>query len=217
MAIKTYALTTVQRAADFIGLGTITAGSTKDTILQRLIDSVTDFIEHHIGYRVQLATYSNEEYDTERGDTLLLKRFPIGTFTNLQRRNSALNEDDWETIDSSFYHVDTDTGIINGAGGWRFARSRKGYRVNYTAGYDIDTTDKFLQATDGGADLELAAWMLITTVYNRRKGGTGIQSESIGDYRVVYAGAMMENKDILSLLDKFKKIEAQGQITPVNT
>ena len=217
MAIKTYALTTVQRAADFMGLGTIVANSTKDTILQRLIDSVTDFIEHHIGYRVQLATYTNEEYDTERGDTLLVKRFPIGTFTRLQRRNSALNETDWETVDSSFYHVDTDTGIINGAGGWRFARSRKGYRVTYTAGYDIDTSTKFLQATDGGADLELAAWMLIATVYNRRKGGTGIQSESIGDYRVVYAGAMMENKDILSLLDKFKKIEAQGPITPVNT
>ena len=216
MAIKAYALTTVQRAADFLGLGTIVSNSTNDKRLQRLIDSVTDFIEHHIGYRVKQTTYSNEEYDTEKGSTLLLDKFPISTFTNLQRRSSALNDDNWETVDSNLYHVDNDSGIITGAGGWLFARTIKGYRVNYTAGFNFDNTATFLQDTEG-SDLELAAWLLISTLFSRGKGGVGIKSESIGDYRVVYAKSLMENEDIQALLDKFKKIEPIGPLTPRNT
>lgn len=216
MAIKSYALTTVQRAATFIGLGTITAGSTNETVLERLIDSVTEFIENYIGYRVQQTTYTNEEYDTEKGQTLLLDNFPVSTFTRLQRRNSALNEDDWETVDTDFYHTDLDAGMLLAAGGWKFVRTRRGYRCTYTAGYNFDNSATFLQNTEG-ADLELAAWLLISTLYNRRKGGAGILSESIGDYRVVYAKSLMENEDIKALLDKFKRIEAQGPLTPVNT
>lgn len=215
MAIKTYALTTIQRTADYIGLGTITAGSSTETILERLIDSVTEFVENYIGYRVKKTTYTDEEYDTQKGDTLLLRHFPVSTFTQLQRRNSALNADSWETIDGEFYHPELATGIINGAGGWRFARTRKGYRATYTAGYDFDNSATFLQDTEG-ADLELAAWMLITTIYNRRKGGVGIKSEAIGDYRVVYARSLMESEDIKALLDKYRKIDYEGPLTPIN-
>lgn len=216
MAIKSYSLTTVQRAADFLGLGTITSGSTKDTLLERMIDSVTEFVENYIGYRVQQTTYTNEEYDTEKSDTLLLNNFPVSTFTRLQRRNSALNDNDWETIDSNLYHVDLESGVINGAGGWLFARTRKGYRCTYIAGYDFDLTDTFLQDTEA-ADLELAAWLLVSTVFNRGKGGVGIKSEAIGDYRVVYAKSLMENEDIKALLDKYKRIEVLGPLIPRNT
>ncbi len=216
MAIKTYALTTIQRTADYIGLGTISVGSTTETILERLIDSVTEFVENYIGYRIQLTTYTNEEYNTQKGDTLLLRHFPVGTFTRLQRRTSSLNAASWETIDGEFYHVDTATGVITGAGGWRFARTIKGYRATYAAGYDFDNAATFLQSTEA-ADLELAAWMLITTIYNRRKGGVGIKSEAIGDYRVVYARSLMESEDIKALLDKYRKIDYEGPITPINT
>ena len=180
-----------------------------------MIDSVTEFIENYIGFRVQQTTYTNEEYDTEKSDTLLIDNFPISTFTTLQRRNSALNDNDWETVDSNLYHVDLDSGVINGAGGWLFARTRKGYRVTYVAGYDFDLSTTFLQDTEA-ADLELAVWLLISTVFNRGKGGTGIKSESIGDYRVVYAKSLMENEDIKALLDKYSVIEARGPISPIN-
>jgi len=58
--------------------------------------------------------------------------------------------------------------------------------------------------------------MLIATIYNRRKGGVGIKSEAIGDYRVVYARSLMESEDIKALLDKYRKIDYEGPITPVN-
>ncbi len=216
MAVKSYALTTVQRAATFLGLGTITAGSTNDKLLERMIDSVTEYIENYIGYRVQQTTYTNEEYDTEKSQTLLLNNFPVSTFTRLQRRNSALNNNSWETIDSEFYHADLDAGMILGAGGWEFAQTRRGYRCTYTAGYDFDNAASFLQDTEA-ADLELAAWLLVSSVFNRGKGGVGIQSEAIGDYRVVYARSLMENEDIKAFLDKYKRIEVLGPLTPRNT
>ena len=214
MALKTYPLTTAQRFADYNGLGTLVVGSAKELLIITLINSVTEFIENYIGYRVQQSTITNEEYDTEAGDVLNLKRWPVSSVT-LQRRNSALNNDEWETIDSSYYFVDTDAGIIYGAGGWDFPRSRRGYRVTYTAGYDFDNALTFLADTEGG-DLELAAWILMATVYGRRKGGGGIKSESIGDYRVVYHGTLMQNEDVKDILDKYGDSNLGATLTPTH-
>lgn len=220
MAVKSYALTTPQRAADAIGLGTLTSGSSQEVLLERLIDSVTEYVENYIGFRVQETAYTNEEYDTEDGDTLNLKNYPINsseTFT-LDRRNSLLDTDDWEAIDGDYYSVDFDNGIILGMGSWEFARTRAGYRVSYTAGFDFDNSTTFLADTEGG-DIELAVWLLLGTVYNRVKGGAGIKSEAIGDYKVVYAVTMFENEDIKNLLDKYRRgdIDVGGYLTPLNS
>ena len=213
MSLKSYALSTVSRFKTFAKI----SGTNDDTRIENLINSVTEFIENYIGYRIKETAYTNEEYDTQKGDTLILNNFPIdsaATFT-LQRRNSGLNEDDWETVDSEFYHVDYDAGIIYGAGGWRFPRTRRGFRVTYTAGHEYDNTATFLLDTIAG-DLELATWMLVSVAFNRGSSGGGIQSESIGHYRVVYAGAMMENEDIKAILDKYKRFDYPGPLTPLN-
>lgn len=215
MAVKSYALTTRQRLKDFLG---ITANDdTTNNVLDRIIDTTTEFIENYIGFRVKETAYTNEEYDTEKGDVLLLKNHPVDsgqTFT-LQRRNSSLNEDDWETIDTEFYHVDYDAGIIYGAAGWKFARTRRGYRVSYTAGFEYDNSSTFLSETTGG-DLEWAAWQLGGIAFERRKGGGGIQSERIGDYSVTYAKSVLENEEIRSILDKYANQEAGAALTPLN-
>jgi hypothetical protein len=218
MALLAYALTTPQRAADFLGLGTLVEGSANYSLLERLCNSVTEYVENYVGFRVKKTTYSNELYNTEDGSLLVLKNFPVDsseTFV-LQRRNSALNEDEWETVDGEYYHVDYGAGIIEGAGGWNFSRTKNGFRVSYTAGYNFDNSDTFLSDA-GGADLEMAAWLLISSVFNRGKGGGGIQSESIGDYRVVYASAMFENKDVKDILDKYQRLDFMPVITPPNS
>lgn len=211
MALQAGALTTVQRVADFMGLGTIASGSTKETILQVAINSATKWIENYIGFSVKQATYTNEEYDTEYGDSLILKRRPVSNVI-LQRRNSGMNEDDWETVDSSYYHVDEENGIIFGANN-NFSPSRRGYRVTYTAGFNFDNVTTFLSDTDG-ADLEMACWMLVSSIYTRGKGGGGIQSESIGDYRVTYKGSLMENEDVTAILDAYADIGQGSYLTP---
>jgi hypothetical protein len=214
MAVKSYALTTAQRAADFAGLGTLSG--TKLTQMERLVDSVTEFVENYLGYRVKKASYTNEEYDTEDAQMLLLKNFPVDSAESfvLQRRTSALNEAEWETVDSQYYHVDTNAGIVYGASGWKFSRTRRGYRVSYTAGYNFDNLTTYLSDTEGG-DIELAAWMLLSLLWDIRKGGVGVESERIGDYAVTYRRLLMENEDIQTLLDKHARMDTFGVLTPL--
>lgn len=204
MSLKSYALTTVARACGYLDIAVPTG--TDLTAFENLINSLTEYIEKYIGRRIKLTAYTNEEYDTERAETLSLKNFPVSTtatFT-LQRRTSDLNVDDWETVDSDYYHVDHSSGVIEGASGMRFARTSKGYRASYTAGYDFDNTSTFLGDTEAG-DIELAAWMLLGSVWNSRKGGgsSGITSERIGDYSITWAKAVMQSDDVKAILDAY--------------
>ncbi len=213
MAVKAYALTTAQRAADFANLGTL-SGS-KLTKMETFVDVVTDFVEGYLDYRPKKTTYTQEEYSTERGITINLKNFPIvtgETFT-LDRRNSGLDFDDWSPVDGQYYHLDEEAGMIEAAGGLNFARTIKGYRVTYTAGYDYDNSSTYLSDTKGGG-IELAVWLLLSSVWTRRSSGSDIKSESIGDYKVVFAGAMFENAEVKSLLDKYARQDMPSVITP---
>lgn len=217
MAVKTYALTTRQRLIDFLSLGTI-SDTTVQNVLDRIIDVTTELIENYIGFRVLQTAYTNEIYDTEKSDILLLKNYPVnsGSAFTLQRRNSSLNEDSWETIDSQYYVVDYNEGIIHGMGGWTFQRTRAGYRVTYTAGFNYDNAATFLSETAGG-DLELAAWLVAGAIYQSRKGGSlGVQSERIGDYSVTFRKALLENEDLQNILDKYRRHEAASYLTPIN-
>ena len=217
MALNAHALTSVQRLADFLGLGTITAGSTKETLLQMVINSVTAFVESYCKRRFKETTYTQELYDGDGTQFLFLKNYPVdssGTFT-LERRESALNEDDWEQIDSEYFYVDYDAGYIETANeSIRFIPGVKNYRVTYTAGIAFNLSSTFL--SDSTADLEYAAWKLCATVYNRRHGDAGIQSESIGDVSVTYTKEVFENEEIKSILDKYARHDAHGTITSPN-
>lgn len=204
--LKANAITTVARLASFLGIATPASGSTKETQLILQINALTSFIHNYLGYDPKSQTYTNEEMDSNGGESLLLGAFPVTTFTSLQVRTSAENEDDWDSVSGDDYHVDNDSGIIYGAGRRRFLGGRRLYRATYTAGFVFDNSSTFLGDTDG-ADIELAAWMLGAEVYNRGKGGGGIQSESIGDYRVVYKSAMFNNEEIATLLDEYVRGE----------
>lgn len=214
MAVKAEALTTADRVAAFGELGDLTDAQT--TRMEAIINSLTSFIENYLGYRVLQTAYDSEEYSTEEGQKLILNNFPVAsgeTFT-LQRRLNALDEDDWETVDAEYYHVDYEAGIIHAAGGWEFSRTRNGYRVTYTAGYDFDNTDTFLADTEAG-DLELAIWQLALAMYNRKGGTAGIKSERIGDYAVVYTKTIIEDDDIKSILDKHARKDIISVLTPL--
>ncbi len=216
MATKAYAITTPQRAADYADLGTLSG--TNLTIMERIVDIVTAYIETYTGVRFKKTTYTQEEYDTERSQTFNLKHHPVieGETFLLERRSSDLNENDWEAVDSEYYFVDMDAGIVESAGGIYFSRTRRGYRVTYTAGFDFDNVTKFLSDTEAG-DVELAAWFLCKTLWDRKKGSIDVQSESIGDYSVTFKKSLMENNDIQAILDGYKDDDSVGVITPSQT
>lgn len=214
MSVKAGALTTGQRVADYGGLGTLSGDNL--TRMERIVDSITSFIENYIGYTIQETTYTNEEYSTERGQILNLENFPVSSSSSfvLQRRTNSLDEDEWESVDTQYYHVDYDAGIIHAAGGWEFQRTRNGYRVTYTAGYDYDNSTSYLSDTNA-ADLEMIVWELCLAMYNRKGAATGIKSERIGDYSVTYGKLVLEDENIKSILDKYAREDVISVLTPL--
>jgi len=213
MSVKSSSLTTAQRVCDYMGI-TLPTG-TKLTAMEKMIDAVSSLVLGYIDRTLKKTTYTREMYDTERSPTLGLDNFPIiagETFT-LERRTSAQNEDDWETVDTLYYHVENATGIIYCANYLLFSKTRMGYRVTYTAGYDFNNTTTFLSDTDVG-DIELVVWMLVEGSWNKRGGGAGIERESIGDYSVTYKKSLFESEDIKSILDKYCVPTGMGVITP---
>jgi hypothetical protein len=194
---------------------------TELALMENIIGSVTDFIEKQCGRRFKKTTYTQEMYSTEESETLNLKNFPVISTAPfvLERRDSSMNEDDWEVVDTLYYHIDYTVGMIIGAGGLTFARTINGYRVTYTAGYDFDNVATFLGDTEA-ADVELAAWILISSVWNTGTGaGANVQAERIGDYSVTYAKTALFDDDLKKILDKYAQGEALGMgvITPVQS
>lgn len=216
MSAHAWVLTTTSRVSSYMEISVPTGSSL--TSLEAIINSVTDFIENYCGRRFKKTAYVQEVYSTEEAEIMNLKNFPVSSSDMflLELRTSALNEDDWEAVDSEGYHVDYDNGIIVGAGGNKFARTVNGYRVTYTAGYDFDNVTTFLSDT-AAADVELAAWMLVEAIWNKRRGGSGIERESIGDYSVTYRKEMMANEDIRAILDRYAPMTDIGVITPLQS
>lgn len=184
------ALTTVSNVKDYLGINV----TTFDSVLDLIVDGVNQGIENKLNQVFSSATYTNEEYDILKDTTILvLKRAPVITFTQLQYKDSPLNEDEdsWTTIDSDEYKVDLGSGIIT----WnsQFQKGKQRYRVTYTAGYATIPDD-----------ITLAATILSSSYFNNRKS-QGVQSETLGQYSRTFVQDKF-NWDSLGLghlLDKY--------------
>jgi hypothetical protein len=206
-----YALTTVTRQKEFLSI----TGTTYDTVLDRLIDSCTDWIESYCDRRFKQTTYTNELYRGRDAKILQLKNFPVNsssTFT-LERRDSTLNEGNYSAIGSELYVVDYTSGIVRLVGAQDIGFSTMDsfrnipgyYRVTYTAGYNYDNAATFLSTT-GAADLEYAVWKLVGAAFNQRKLSGNIESEKIGDYSVTYTKEATMDDEIQSILARHRRI-----------
>jgi hypothetical protein len=209
MGLKTYALTTVARTKAFAGI----SGSSYDTLLENLINSVTEYIEKRLGRRVKQTAYTNEVYNCDDGQTIKLKNFPVSGTFKLEVRDSALNEDDWEEVDAEYYYVDNNSGLIKTMSGYKLPKGIALVRVSYTAGYNFDNAATFLSDTQGG-DIEYAAWKLVTDAFMNRKSSQGVTSERIGDYSVSFAKTAMEDEAIKALFDQNCDLGLGGGQTP---
>jgi len=203
MAINNNGLTTVARVKSFIGITV----ADYDTLLERLINQVSDFVEHYCDRTFIETANSNELYDGTGTDKLFLKNFPVSstaTFT-LEKRNSNQNVSSWSSIDSELFFVDYTTGIIE-TNGWGFLEAPQHFRVTYTSGYDFDnfTPGNTLESQNIG-DLEYAVWKLVANVYYMRKDSSNVQSESIGDYSVTFRKSTMTDQEIKDILNRFRR------------
>jgi len=208
MSVVTYALTTRARLKTFLGI----TSTDDNALLDSIIDSVSDFVEHFCDRRFQKTVYSNQVYDGNDSPYLMLKQFPVvsGEDFTLQRRDSFDNQNSWSTIDSEHFFVKESEGIIHyvesfNLEGAIFVKAPQHYRVSYTAGYDFNTAGTKTLESVGLGDLEFAIWKLCAKVYNQRKSSGDVQSESIGDYSVLFRKEAMIDQEIKGILLSYKR------------
>src|SRR3990167_11116965 len=139
-----HALTTPQRVANFMDVTYASLTTNQQLVLLRLCNAVTSYIENLTSRRYKLTTYTNEQYDSDGGDSLSLKQFPVTAVSSVQA-SSGTNS--WDSVNSDNYDTDLNAGIIRGLGGFKFGRARAGFRVTYSAGYDFDNSATFLGDT----------------------------------------------------------------------
>lgn len=219
--LNSNALTTVSRLADYMGIDTPTASSSLENQLIAYINAISNYIERYVGMPFKSTTYTQEEYTVERGQTINLKHYPIVSASPflLERRNSNLNEGSWETVDSTYYTVDTTAGIVNAMASIFFFRGQNLYRITYTAGYDFDNSTTFLSDTEAG-EVELALWLIAQDFYTNKGQDMNIKSEKLGDYSVSYGqvqGTMFSNPQGLSILDHWRGIMMDSPLTPLQS
>lgn len=229
MALKSYALTTVDRVRDYLGLSSLS--SVQETVMESIINATTEYIERYTGRHFKKTSYENEEYDGGAIDSLVLKNYPVfqspATFS-LGSRGTSQNEDDWTNEDAEDYFIDYEKGIVYRAGRVKFKLSRQRWRVSYTAGYDYDNTTTFLSDTAAG-DVELVAWFVAGTLYTNRVNNGAARSETLSKYSISYGSGMNSfllglggNKgqvDIMvSILDNYRRGDDSfaGAMSPRN-
>jgi len=189
--LYSYALTNLQDVRENLGLDS--GNTSNDNLIIRQINRITDLLESYTGRRFKLTEYDNVEYDAPGIDQLILNQRPITSFDSLEVRDNTLNEDNWETVDSNLYFVDTSAGVIdlnfNATGRWNR------YRVSYTAGYDTIP-----------ADLAEAAAMIAAYYVTNPTGNVNVIEKQEGGRRIRYGTGLT------GLQNLFQQLGVDGTI-----
>lgn len=208
--MNAYALTTVARFKTYAGIST----SDNDTLIEYLIDAVTEYVENECDRRFKKTTYTGQKVDSEGSTKIVLPQWPVvsgETFTLYEREStSGYGSDDsgdWDDIDSDDYRIDYNAGIITA--NFKFSEGEQNYKVDYTAGYDFENESGTLKtlASVGLSDLEMAVWKLLSREYQKRKGSGDIQRLQLYNYEVVFAKEAYSDDEIREILDKYKRFD----------
>lgn len=157
-----YALTTVADVKETLGIAS--SDSTWDNLIKRKINQATEIIEGWCNRRFKSTTYTDELYDATHDGQLLLRNYPVISFTSLSARDTTLNEGSFDTVDSEHYFVDANAGVIDAVSA--FWGGYDQWRVTYTAGYATIPADlaeaaatlaAYLTTSDPSATLGISA------------------------------------------------------------
>lgn len=168
--LLSYALCSVEDVTSIPGFPST---SISDDFIKRKINQATEMIEGYCGRRFKSTTYTDEKYDGTLTDSLVLRNRPITGDLTLKGRDGATSDSGYDTIDSSFYFIDYDAGIIDAVS--RFYGGYDRWAVTYTAGY-----------TTIPADLQEACATLAAYLAQNSLGTGGISSKQEGSRKVDY-------------------------------
>lgn len=131
--ILSYAITTIAKVKAQLGI----TDTSKDSLLETLVNQVTTFAEGFCGgRRFMTHTNTNEVHDTNGGNCLFLKDFPISSITTVEYRSGTYSSPTWNTYSPDGYLLYAEEGYLRFAG--KLPAIPQGLRVTYVAGYLID-------------------------------------------------------------------------------
>jgi len=172
------AIVTVSDMKDYLDI----TSTDYDDLLSSLVDSVTEYIEGYCHRSFSAISTHIQWWSIEDGvtDTVRCEYVPIVNFIQLS--------DDGDVIDSDDYYVDLASGLVRLIDGTYFTKGVATVCASYTHGYSSPPDD-----------IELAAKMMVASIFYRRKSH-GLISAKLGDfsYKVVPEAVPPEVKSILS-------------------
>jgi uncharacterized phiE125 gp8 family phage protein len=201
--IYAYALTTVQRIKDRLAI----TSNNFDTLIQRLINSATDFIEKETNKHFIEKTYENEVHSIEGAsqDFIFLKNAPVRTITSAQYRAGTPSNPQWTNFNADEYELveDGSSGIVKIYG--LAGRGMNAVRFTYTAGYKIN----FANAGDMNthtlpADITDLCERMVIRWFKRRES-EGRLTESFDGGQINWNSEMI-SEDRLTLLKHTRPI-----------
>ncbi len=138
-------IVTLANYKDFLKI----SADTYDTILATLKAEIEDKVRARLNRDIFGQTYTDEYYDGDGTNTLVLKQFPITEVSKIEEYwgLDANNEETWTELTQGIYYqrlliVDKVKIVLDG---YVFARGHQNYKITYTAGYDSTTLPKEIQ------------------------------------------------------------------------
>jgi hypothetical protein len=186
-------------------IGIPAANTTKDALLDTIIEGVSGFIETTTNRVFDITEYT-EVLDGTPLDEIFLKQYPLIDVLSLFVNGTEIDLDAEEEAETVV--IDNETGSVYREGG--FGSGRKAVRVTYTAGYvlpeeaesGVDVSESGVVGEDLPAALEGAAIRLSARVYERRTA-EGVSSVSPTGLSVTYKDAI--DADIVTVLQAYTK------------
>ena len=176
-SLLSYSLCSVADVKESLGIPS--SDTTKDNLIIRKINQATLAIEKYCGRRFAETTYTDTVYSGTNTDQIVLRQRPITDTTPLVlgTRDTSLNNDDFDDVESDLYFVNESAGVLDlnfrATGHW------DKYRVTYSAGYATIPADL------GEACASLACFY----VNEADATSLGVAEKQEGQRRVKYAGS----------------------------
>lgn len=201
MATVNYALTSESRIKTRITI----SGTGQDTLIKRVMYSVTDLIEKHTGRRFKRQTISNELYDgsaniqkqESRRDVLILKNAPVASITSIEYKTNSNSSPTWVAFSVDDYDVNLTSGIVRFKGG--IPAGMQNIRVSYVAGYLIDFSNEFDDSLHTlPYDISDLCERLTIKIFKKRES-EGRSQETFRESSIVWSSLLSEeDKSILA-------------------
>lgn len=131
MTLVTYALTTRQKVKDYLGI----TDTSKDTLIDQLINAATVAIESYCGGRRFLSASYSEVRDGGK-ETYILNQYPATAISSVKYNTGTPSTPVWSTYNADDYYKYLPEAKVKFPG--KTACIPQYLQFNYTAGYLID-------------------------------------------------------------------------------